>query len=643
MPPASEAPPADTLKPSAFKLLRRLLGLGWRYRRGCVQVVALHVLLVSLNVAGLGLAGLGIDVVRHAVSGPQRAQTDLSSETSPGHSARDDSIHWPWGLAPPADWSPLQVVACIAAAIGVVGLAVAFVKYAAACASADLSQRVVIQLRTDVYDKLQRLSFHFYDTAESSSLINRAAGDVQAVRMFIDGVIVKVLTVVLSLAVYLAYMLAVHVPLTLTCLVTSPLLWWGAVRFSRLVQPLYRRSSELGDQMITTLAENIQGVYVIKGFAREADEIARFQAANRRIRDQKEQIFWRISLYQPIMGFITQLNMLVLIGFGGYLVVQGQMSLGAGLFVFANLLHEFANHVSQITNIAGTIQSSLTGAERVFEVLDTPLDIQSTTGAVALPRARGDIRFDCVSFAYRGGQRVLHEVSLQVRAGECVGIVGETGAGKSTLLSLLPRFYDATAGRVLMDGHDVRELDLDDLRRNIGIVFQESFLFSNTVKANIAFGQPAADRAAIERAAEIAAADEFIEELPLGYDTVIGEYGSNLSGGQRQRLAIARALLLDPPILLLDDATASVDAHTEHEIQDAMQAAMQGRTTLLVSNRISTLRRADRIIVLHQGRIIQEGTHEQLYRAAGYYRRLAALQFADLADDIASPAQEATA
>ena len=234
---------------------------------------------------------------------------------------------------------------------------------------------------------------------------------------------------------------------------------------------------------------------------------------------------------------------------------------------------------------------------------------------------------------------LLADVSFHVRPGESLGIVGSTGAGKSTLLSLIPRFYDATKGAVRIDGHDVRDIDLDDLRRNIGIVFQESFLFSNTVAANIAFGHPDATLDQIEKAAELAAAKEFIDELPDGYDTIVGEYGSNLSGGQRQRLAIARALLLDPPILLLDDATASVDSHTEHEIQTAIETAMKDRSTIFVSNRISTLRRADQILVLQAGRVIQSGTHEDLIHEQGYYRRLAELQFADMTDEAAGSQQ----
>jgi ATP-binding cassette subfamily B protein len=253
-------------------------------------------------------------------------------------------------------------------------------------------------------------------------------------------------------------------------------------------------------------------------------------------------------------------------------------------------------------------------------------------------RPARSISFDHVSFAYERngpkGNLILDEITFFVQPGETLGILGETGAGKSTLLSLVPRFYDVNAGEIRVDGHDVRSLDLDDLRRNVGIVFQESFLFSNTVAANIAFGHPEATMESIERAARIASAEPFIRDLPNGYQTIVGEHGSNLSGGQRQRLAIARALLLDPPILLLDDATASVDAHTEHEIQEAMENARQGRTTLLVSNRISSLRRTDRIIVLKGGSIVQQGTHEELLKTPGYYRRLAELQFADLSDSV---------
>ena len=610
----AESPSEVARTVSNRTLVRRMLGLGWRYRGRCVAVLALNFSLVALNLSGLSLAGLGIDSL---------SETLLPGSPAPG---------WPFGWRPPSEWTPMTRVVFIAGLVLVVAIVQALLKFVTAVAGAALSQRILIQLRTDVYDKLQRLSFRFFDSHDSSSLINRVAGDVQAVRGFVDGVILKVLTVGLSLAVYSAYMLSVHAMLACACLIASPLLFVGAVWFSKTVRPLYQRSSELGDKLILRLSENVQGIQVVKGFAREADEIARFREANRAVKDQKYDIFWKLSLYQPTMGFLTQINQLIVIGYGGALVIRGELPLGAGLFVFANLIHEFANQVGQIINIANSIQSSLTGAERVFAVLDAEIEIQSPPDAIRLPKVRGAVTFEHVGFAYSGGELVLDDVSLDIAPGECIGIVGETGSGKTTLLNLIARFYDPTAGRVLVDGIDLRQLDLQDLRRNIGLVFQESFLFSNTVAANIAFGQPGAELERVEDAAKLAAAHEFIADLPQGYDSLIGEHGSNLSGGQRQRLAIARALLLDPPILLLDDATAAVDPETEHEIQQAIATVQRGRTTILVSNRISALKRTDRLYVLSHGRIVESGSHAELMQLDGEYAKLSRIQLTQASD-----------
>jgi ATP-binding cassette subfamily B protein len=310
--------------------------------------------------------------------------------------------------------------------------------------------------------------------------------------------------------------------------------------------------------------------------------------------------------------------------------VQGKIPLGSGLVVFAGLLQQFNGQVANITTIANSVQQSLTAARRVFEVLDTPSEVQVKTGAIVPAQLTGRIAFENASFGYVPGAEVLGEISFEAAPGQVIGIFGMTGAGKSSLLSLIPRFYDPQRGRILADGQDLRDLDLDAYRRQIGIVYQESFLFSNTVAANIAFGNPHATHEQIERAAKAASAHEFILELPHGYETVLGEAGVDLSGGQRQRLALARALLLEPPILILDDPTASVDPKTEHEIVSALRHAMAGRTTFVVANRLSLLRRADVILVLEAGRLTQKGTHDELVQSEGLYRETAMLQLMDL-------------
>jgi len=452
---------------------------------------------------------------------------------------------------------------------------------------------------------------------------------VQNVRLFVDGVIIQGVIMVLSLAVYLVYMLNLHVMLTVACLATTPLLLLASLVFSHYIRPAYALNRDLVDAMVGTLSESIQGIQVIKGFALEEEERRRFARANGAVRDQQRFIFWRVSLFGPGLDFISQCNLAVLLCYGGWLVINHELQLGTGLLVFSGLLQQFSGQVSNLATITNSIQQSLIGARRVFEVLDAPVEIRSKPGAAAPATVRGELRFEGVGFAYQAGEPVLNAIDLTVPPGQCVAILGATGAGKSTLMSLIPRFYDPTAGRILLDGCDLRELDLDTLRRSIGLVFQESFLFSNTVSANIAFGHPKATLAQIEQAARIAQAHDFITALPRGYETVLGESGIGLSGGQRQRLAIARAVLLEPAILLLDDPTAAIDPETEQEILAAMDYAISGRTTFIVAHRLSTLRRADLILVLEGHTIVQRGTHAQLMAQQGPYQRVAKLQLVD--------------
>ena len=592
-------------------LIRRLLALTWRYRAGCIKVMALQILLLGIGLSGLGLTGLGIDYIRHIIEPDARVP------------------HWPFGLQPPHG-DPMLVLLAIAAAIFVLSLVRAVLNFGYTVQVARLlQQQIVVNLRTEVYAKLQRLSFRFFDDNASGSIINRVTGDVQSTRLFIDGVFMQGVVMILSLAFYLVYMLSIHPLLTLVCLSTTPLLVILSSVFARMVRPAYSRNRELVDTMILSFSESIQGIQVIKGFAREPQISAKFAASVREVRDQKLWIINRLSAFTPMIGFMTQVNIVILLAFGGTLVIKGVLPLGTGMVVFAGLLQQFSSQVANVSNIANSIQESLTAAKRVFEVLDAPIEIASPPNAVRLPRARGAVEFHHVWYGYEPEAPVLRDVTFRTEPGHCVAVVGMTGSGKSTLLSMIPRFYDPQRGTVLIDGLDVRRYDLDDLRRNVGIVFQENFLFSNTVAANIAFGNPGASREQIERAARIAAAHDFVTGLRNGYDTVLGEGGVDLSGGQRQRLAIARAILLEPSILILDDPTAAIDPQTEHEIMEAMENAMRGRTTFVVAHRLSTLRRADWIIVLDRGRVVQAGTHDALMAAKGPYQRQAALQVVD--------------
>ncbi len=586
-----------------------MLSLAWKYRSGLVVPFLVQIILLTIGLIGLTFTGLGLDIIAHAYD-PERA-----------------SPRYPFGIHYFDDWPTMQQVAVVAAAILLFSLTRGILSITNAVAISKLIQgRLVVDLRAAVYDKLQRLSFRFFDNNESGSIINRVTGDVQTVSHFISGVVLQMVILTLSVVVYLIYMVQISPKLTLACMATTPLLWYGSLIFSRMMKAAHRRARELYDKLILVVSENLGGVHVVKGFCLEQQQIERFVAANEEYRKQQRWMFWRSAIYGPSISYLTQINLGILLGYGGWMVIRGELAFGTGLMVFIGLLGHVSAEIQQIARITDTVQRSLVSARRVFEVLDAPVEIQSPPNPKRLPRARGKIEFRNVSFEFTPGKPVLRDVSFVLEPGKTLAILGPTGAGKSVLLSLIPRFYDPTAGQILLDDVDIREYDLMDLRRAIGIVFQETFLFSNTVAANISFGHPNASQAQIEAAAKMAKAHQFIMGMPKGYDSLIAEGGSNLSGGQKQRLAIARALILEPAILLMDDPMAAVDAETEHELLEAMDSAMHGRTTIVVANRISTLRRADQIIVMQRGRIVQRGTHEQLMSIPGHYRETARLQ-----------------
>ncbi|MGH7996805.1 MAG: ABC transporter ATP-binding protein [Opitutaceae bacterium] len=623
---------ASHQEPSNGQLVARLFGLAWRYRLHCLRVLAIQLVLLTMGLFGLSFTGIGIDYIRHRTE-----HTPLSA----------NKLH----LNLPDSWAPIKVLLLLAGLILGLAVARAILNYIyQVSVNILVQQKLVVDLRSEVYDKLQRLSFRFFDANTTGSIITRVTSDVQSVRMFVDQVLIQSLIMVISLTVYVAYMASLSVGLTVAVLATTPFLAIMSARFSRKIQPEYAHNRTLVEKMVQILAESIQGISVTKAFGREEENRRRFDAANDEVYRQQIGIFWRLSLFSPKLGFLTRINNMVLLGYGGYLVVHNELAFGAGLVVFAGLLDQFSGQVNNIANIVNSVQQSLIGARRVFEIVDAPIEVKDDPKAVRRRRLEGAVRFENVSFGYRptewslmsppapmqstaaaaeADQPVLRDIDLDVKSGQCVAVLGATGAGKSVLMGLIPRFYDVSVGRLLIDGIDVRRIRLDDLRRNIGIVFQESFLFSNTVAANIAFGSPHATRGEVERAARVAAAHDFIIRLPKGYDTVLSESGMSLSGGQRQRLAIARAVLLEPAILLLDDPTAAIDSETEHEIFDALERAITGRTTFIVAHRLSTLRRADFVIVMQNGRIVQRGSHEELMRVPGPYLHVANLQLVE--------------
>jgi ABC-type multidrug transport system fused ATPase/permease subunit len=615
-----ETPEKNNLTPadqrySTGKLVRRLLALAWRFRADCFWSLVLGLALLLLGIIGLKLLGVVIDVIRHAL---------------------DPSLPppvYPFGWQPPAGWPALRIATALSLAIVAQAVLRAVLNYAYNMVTARLTQgEIVPELRAQLYAKLQRLSFSFFDLHGSNSIFNRVTGDVQYTRLFVDGVLLQGTTMALTLAAYAVFMWRIQPSLTVACLCVSLPLWGLAQFYSARLRPGYLRNRELSDNMVLLFSESVRGMQTVKGFAAESHQVRRFGEANDWVSSQQRKIFWDLSVFTPGTQMLSQLSLVILFAYGGWLYVQGKIPLGSGLVVFAGLLQQFTGQVANISTIANSVQQSLAAARRVFEVLDTPLDVENKPAALVPARLTGRMIFENVTFGYRADKPVLTDVSFEAKPGQIIGIFGMTGAGKSTLLGLIPRFYDPQRGRILADGQDLRDLELDTFRRQIGIVYQDSFLFSNTVLANIAFGHPHATMEQIERAARIASAHEFIMALPHGYETVLGESGVDLSGGQRQRLALARALLLQPPILILDDPTASVDARTENEIVSALREAMAGRTTFVVSSRLSLLRRADLILVFENGRLTQSGTHAELSHQPGPYHETTLLQIMDLED-----------
>jgi ATP-binding cassette subfamily B protein len=480
---------------------------------------------------------------------------------------------------------------------------------------------IEFDLRNGLYAHLVRLSFGFYDRHQTGQLMSRATVDLQGVRFFLGYGLIFFFQNILTVASVTVVLFFFEWRLALVVLAVTPFLVVLAYRYSHIAHPTLRDVQQKLADVATVAEENIVGVHVVKAFAQEPAEEAKFAVRNDALFAQTIHANRQRATYVPLLSFVPLLAQAAVLLLGARMVAHH--TLPVGYFISFNIyLGMLVMPLRSLGMWVGQAQRATASGERIFQVLDEPEEVADRPGAVELPPGDGEIRFENVSFSYLEGRPVLEQLDLDLDAGTTLALIGHTGSGKTTLASLVPRFYDVDSGRVVVDGVDVRDVTLDSLRREIGVIPQDPFLFSTTVRENIAFGRPDLSDDEIERVARLAQAHEFVERLPQGYETVIGERGITLSGGQRQRIAIARALALDPRILILDDATASVDATTEAQIRSGLREVMRGRTTLIIAHRLSTIALADEIVVLDSGRIAARGTHDELLETSAVYREI---------------------
>ncbi|MBA2360416.1 MAG: ABC transporter ATP-binding protein [Actinobacteria bacterium] len=525
------------------------------------------------------------------------------------------------GLQRAATGGERSTIGWIAVGILAAGLVRALLMMGRRLISGRQALGVEFDMRHALYAKLQRLSFGFYDKHQTGQLMSRATVDLQSVRFFLGYGLIFFFQHVTTIVGVTAVMYVANWRLALAATAITPLIVVVAYRYSSVSHPVLRDVQQKMADVATVAEESIVGVHVVKAFAQERSEGKKFARRSESVFGRSVDANRQRAIYVPVLAFLPLLAQAIVLLVGGRMVVGGDLSLRS--FIFFNVLVVMLVMPLRMLGMwIGQAQRATASGERIFEVMDEPEDVTDRSAAAELPPGEGRVRFEQVTFGYDPERPVLSAIDLDLEPGRTVALIGHTGSGKTTLAALVPRFYDVTEGRITVDGLDVRDAKLVSLRRSIGIVAQDPFLFSATVRENVAFGRPDATQEEVEHAARLAQAHEFITELPEGYDTVIGERGITLSGGQRQRIAIARALILDPRILILDDATASVDATTEAKIRLGLQEAMEGRTTIIIAHRLSTLALADELVVLDRGRIAARGTHDELLEKSAVYREI---------------------
>jgi len=613
----AQGPGGGRIGREGFKQLLRALGYVGRYRG--VAAVAYAALFISTG-AQLMVPWLVREIIDR-VTGGVRADQILAAPAPAQQAAAAR-------LGTTVEQLRLDAAgaenAIIAAGIAIVIFAAArgFFAFVQGYMAERLSQSIAFDFRNELFAKVQRLSFSYHDRNQTGQLMIRATDDVEKVRLFIGQGLIMALQALVLLVGTLIILVLTNPTLTLVALPVLPLALLVFMAFGMVSQPLFTAVQVKLSALNTILQENLAGIRVVKAFAQEAHEQRRFDASADALLKQLLKVSVIFAVIFPLTFLIASLGQAAVLYAGSFQIMDRTLTLGEWQQFSLYLVYVFFP-LGQLGFIIALLAQAAASSTRVFEILDARNEVEDRPGAVALEHVRGDVRFDNVSFRYfKSGEYVLRDVSFEAQPGQTVALLGATGSGKTTIINLLPRFYDVTEGRVLIDGHDVRDVTLNSLRSQIGIVLQETTLFSGTIRDNIAFGRPDASLDEVIEAAQAAAAHDFITSFPQGYDTPVGERGTTLSGGQKQRIAIARALLLDPKILILDDSTSSVDLATEYRIQQALDRLMKGHTSFVIAQRISTVLNADLILVLEQGRIVARGTHEELMESSPIYAEI---------------------
>lgn len=504
-----------------------------------------------------------------------------------------------------------------------------------------LTHRFAYDIRNEFYDRMQSLPFAFHDRTQTGDLMSRVTSDITETERFVGIGMMDLFATILLLVGVIVAMLLEDWRLGILGLLPMPILIAATIRFGNVVRPRFKEIQEQMGELASTMQESLTGIRVVKAFARQPYEVEKFERENEKWFERRFGLIQVWANNWPFFTFLLALSIFLLLWFGGPRALAGEITVGtlSAMIFYVSMLNGPVQRLGFLVNLAASAAGS---ASRAFEIIDMPDEIEDRPSAIELQSVRGEVAFEHVSFRYHRGPEVLSDISFHVSPGQTVALIGPTGSGKSTIINLIPRFYDVSGGRILVDGHDIRDLTQASLRAEIGMVLQDSFLFSDTIAANIAYGRPGASQEAIERAARAARAHEFILSFPEGYDTSVGERGVTLSGGQKQRIAIARALLTDPSILILDDSLSNVDTETEHLIQEALAELMEGRTTFVIAQRLVTLKNADQILVLDGGNIVQRGTHEQLLTGGGLYKEIYDLQLKDQEAFMALQAESGT-